>query len=118
MPQRVVDLLEVVEVDQEQGGHAVRVLVPELLVTPAEQVSPVGQRGQRVMGRGMGVLGGDPGQFGVRGRVADGGAQRRGERPEGVPLPLGELDRIPEPEPDGADVGPVVVPFEGAGIVR
>lgn len=112
VPEGVVDLLEVVEVDQHQGRDALGVAGGQLLGALVQQVTPVGEPGQRVVGGGVRVLLGDPGQLGVRLRVADRGAERGGEGTQGVLLPLGELDRPGEAEPEHTEVDQAVVPLK------
>jgi hypothetical protein len=72
--ERVVDLFEVVEVDQQQGDHAVLGAAREVLLGPLVQLAAVGQAGQRVVRRVERVLLVEALQLGVRGGVADRGA--------------------------------------------
>ncbi|GAB3854393.1 hypothetical protein GCM10029963_47320 [Micromonospora andamanensis] len=111
----VVYLLEMVQVDQDEGAHPVGMPLLQVVVARFEQVAPVRQAGEGVVRRVVRVGPGHPGEFGVRLGVADGGTQCRGEGVQRVVLPLGELHRSPEAQPQHAHVDGLVVPFQPGG---
>ena len=115
VPERVVDLAEVVDVEQQQGDGGLPVQYPQRAVALGQQRVPVGQPGQPVVRRRVQAAGGQCLQLAVRRRVVQRRGQGVGERGQLHLLARTQLYRFREVHPQLTDLGTAHLQRPGLG---